>query len=644
MENDIDDSELDYSSAPVSGFGQEDSSSELVLALLENAIDKTAIAELEQREAFCLVMEAPSAAWARAIKRTVRKLGGWDSCVLGIRKPGARSDDDASSTVAEVLGRGGRVLGVAQHRSFLPSALIVAADRIVTLGMPTAEVLSVAIAGVTGSPPVEVPTELGRGLDFDEIASCLRRNATAAECVDRLKRASELKSSSGQVPQDVPPIEALCGFGEAKVWALDLLADLRAVERGEITMSQCRARVVLAGPPGVGKTTFAKSLARSAGLPLIATGVGEWFTSSSGYLDAVLKQIDEVFASANAMGRAVVLFDELESVPNRASMDGRHREYWTPVVTHLLTQLDGVCGASSNLIVIGATNHPEKLDSALIRPGRLSRIVRIELPDADAMVGILRQHLQQDLVDEDLKSAAELAVGGTGAMVAEWVMMARRAARTENRPMRFLDLINAIAPPEGRSFDELERISIHEAGHAVIVHFLGIEDVASVSIVRRGEVGGATIIKRNQAVATRARLEAQTVALMSGRAAEEVFFGIPSGGAGGSADSDLAQASRLVGLLHLGLGLGESLLFRADMQNVMAVLRQDSRLAALVEGELQTLYSRSVDLVLAHRSHVRAVATELIEHRHIGRSKFLEIISKSSSPTRRTREGGADNE
>jgi len=597
-------------------------------ALLESVLGPKGINEIATREAFCLVVQAPSADWVAPIYKSIRKMGSWSyhcsKAVIKRAKP-----EDTSDRLIEAMTSGGRVFGVSQRPAeLLPATLLTAADKTIVVPAPSPELISKVIKAVTGDLPVDVPPTLGRGLDFEELAGCIRQNSTAAECIDRLRRATASKASADAYGDDVPLVSELSGMGPAKEWAVELVADIEAWRRGEISFREIgSAAAVIAGPPGVGKTALMRSLSKSTGLPLIATSVGEWFATSPGYLDSIIKKIDEVFSSARSVAPAIIFLDELDSVPSRQTLSPRGADWWLPVITHLLTTLDGaVSGKTEQLVVVAATNHPERIDPALLRPGRFSRVVEVVAPDEKGMTGILRQHLGKDLEGEDLTGAARMASGATGAKAVDWVRAARRKARLSKRPMVLGDLMDLIAPPDERHPDLIWRTAIHEAGHAVAAMLLAVGIVEGISIVQTTSIGGYTRLDRDGYFSTRHELENVVVQILSGRAAEEVLLGNVSIGAGGAPHSDLARATRTVGLLHLGTGLGADLIYRAGPDEVPMVLAGNPDLAIEVETELRSLYRRAVDLITGERALVEMVARGLLERRHLSGDQFMEIV------------------
>lgn len=597
--------------------------------MLEQVLGKAGMAKLRGSKSLCLVIETKSDDWVAPVERFLRQAGGFTKSVAKTAELARRRDDSTAPEVLRLLSQGDRVAGVASRFSYLPDSMVSAADIRVELPPITREIIETVIKRMCGRR-VTVSAAVAR-LGFSELVSCLRAGDTAKANIERLERTAAASRTITAIG-DVPHIRDLHGYGAAQVWALELIEDVEAWRRGEIEFDAIASRnVVIGSAPGMGKSSYARSLARSLNMPLVATSVGAWFANSPGHLDSVIKQIDQVFSAAASAAPAVLLLDEIDAVPDRARLDSRGADWWLPVITHLLTTLDSaVSGVADKLIVVGATNHADRLDAALVRPGRLDRIIHIGTPDAEALAGIMRQHLGPDLAGEDLSEVASLAIGATGAHVVGWVRAARRTARNARRPMLLSDLLNVIAPPDNRPVDLVDRIALHEAGHAVAAHVLKLASVLSVSIVAQGGAGGVTVLDFDGDLPTRVDVEKTVVQLLAGRAAEEVLLGEPGTGAGGTASSDLAIATRTLGLLHLGAGLGEDLTFRADAESVPAVLSMSRRHGDAVEADLRRLYARSLELIRENAPRVRAVADALIERRHLGPAGFLEVVDRTT--------------
>ena len=188
-----------------------------------------------------------------------------------------------------------------------------------------------------------------------------------------------------------------------------------------------------------------------------------------------------------------------------------------------------------------------------------------------------------------------------------------------------------MAPHDARSPDLLRRIAIHEAGHAALAHATGLAPVLAVSVVASEDTGGFTLIDWDGRVPTREAVEKAVVQTLGGRAAEEVVLGAAGTGSGGYEGSDLAVATRLIAQMHLSMGLGATLLFRAEVEGATNLVALDNKVAAIVEADLQRLYAQALEMVGKHKALIEATAEELLERRHIGAGRFLELIDQIHS-------------
>lgn len=190
-------------------------------------------------------------------------------------------------------------------------------------------------------------------------------------------------------------VETLSGYGEAQDWALDLKMDLQLWRDGGLVWNEMSTKLMLSGPPGTGKTTYARALCNTLQVPLLITSVAAWL--EPGYLGDVLKRMSRAFELARDNAPVILFIDEIDNIGSRfGGKRAQHDDYWRSLINRLLELLDGTA-KTDGVIIVAATNLPEKIDPALLRSGRLEKHVAIPMPDTEGLVGILAHHLGADL-------------------------------------------------------------------------------------------------------------------------------------------------------------------------------------------------------------------------------------------------------
>ena len=365
-----------------------------------------------------------------------------DPAAMIIARDGTSKEDrpdKGNRGVSAAVHRRLPVIGIAPdpHRH-LPRALLRTVEH--RLGLPTLDpsALALVIEAVSGQTPTKcLDPDLLRMIDIDDLPLALRANRTADQCIAELDAIMRRK---GEHLGDGPSLEELDGYGEAKTWGLELSRDLADLKSGRLSWEDIDHKgLLLSGAPGVGKTQYARALAKSAQVPLIVTSVAEWNASS--YLSGTLQAIRKAFSQARRQAPCILFIDEIDGISDRAKLRGDYVEYWTQIVNLLLELLASV-NERPGVVVIAATNFPDEIDAAVKRAGRLDREIVIERPNLHALGRIFRYYIGPEALHG--VNLMPLAVGSQGATGADVEAIVRRAnghARRCMRPLMLTDLL-----------------------------------------------------------------------------------------------------------------------------------------------------------------------------------------------------------
>lgn len=440
-----------------------------------------------------------------------------------------------------------------------------------------------------------------KGLGPDDLVLAMR-SPTLEGAIAVLVRAAAPDAHDGPGLADFPLPQ------EVREPLEQMVADLLAWQAGEIPWKDVTRGLLLSGPPGSGKTEIPRLIAKSAGINVISGSIADWSAEGSRGSE-VIKAMRECFARAAALAPAVLFVDELDAVGDRDRMGDNNRTWTEYVVTGLLAAMDGYEG-HEGVVIMGATNHPDRIDKAIRRPGRFDRVLHLGYPTHDLIPAAIRWQAWPDLADVDLTGLAAQASGMSGADIARLVRSARARARRAKRLLTCDDLsatLRDLRPPVP---EELRwQVAVHEAGHAITGAATGIAHPQMLALQGNGGVTQQALLRRSQ----RRNEIADTLANdLGGRAAEILIFGEPSGGAGGDSTSDLARATQTAAALELSWGLGQDLIWLGDPETVLARLLLEPLLRARVEARLQAAQAHALRIVDANRPVLEEMAAALV--------------------------------
>ena len=602
---------------------EKDASVLLGRAALAAAMTPKMVKRLKRHPSLTIVV-VPNTHWIPIINRAIR---GMDDA------PVVRTVSERAKVGSELKRIGedelrwlqvGKSVLFITHKpaDLLHDAVLAGVDLTVTVPTLTSQVLRRVIRQLTGGVARHV-TQAMVELDLTTLVSQLRPGLSAGQCVANLKRALERKAvvPVGRVNM-VPLISALPLPRNVRRWADQTLVDLAGVTAGTLPPDR-HVAAILEGPPGTGKTLIAESLARSSGWAFVPTSVGSWFATSDGALGGVSRMARRFFAAVLAQTPSIGFLDELDAIPDRATMDKRNLDWWTPVVTLILTEIDNVRKSGRPVLLLGATNYYNRLDSALIRPGRLQRRVPVLPPESEEeVIAVLRHYLGDELKNADVSQIGRLGQGATPARIEGWVKEARAVARLAKRPLAMADILAEILPPEDRSAEDLRTVAIHEVGHALVAHRLGLK-VESVSIIPEGASAGQARVHKATRLPTWEEVATLVTVALGGRAADMVV----GGGANAGAESDLAEATRLLLAAHETQGLCGGLVSR----HILGATGR-SELQKTIATQLQQRLQHAMAIIGAERSLVLKLAAWLLQERVLSSRQWEAALADKPAP------------
>jgi cell division protease FtsH len=436
----------------------------------------------------------------------------------------------------------------------------------------------------------------------------------------------------------------VAGEDEAKQELMEVVDFLRNPAKYHALGARLPRGVLLVGPPGTGKTLTARAVAGEAGVPFFSVSASEFVEM---FVGVGASRVRDLFDKAKAAAPAIIFVDEMDAVGRQrfAGLGGSNDER-EQTLNQLLVEMDGF-ETNQEVIVMAATNRPDVLDPALLRPGRFDRQVTVGLPDRKGRVAILTIHTRGIPMNQqvDLERIARSTTGFSGAdlanLVNEAALTAARRNRKEILSTDFDDALDKILLGVAKSglanAREREVVAYHEAGHALVAHLTpGSDPLRKVSIVPRGNAGGVTIQMpdEDRALYSRKYLLGRLAGMLGGRAAEQVVFGEITTGA----ENDLKQATglakRMVGLwgmsqevgpIYLGTGeehvfLGREITQDKSFSDATAQI-VDRAVRDMVENALK----QAIEITTTHRDKLESLVKALMERETLDGPEVIEI-------------------
>ena len=483
-------------------------------------------------------------------------------------------------------------------------------------------------------------------LGFLLIVRLMGRMNGGAAAQDKMAKFGQARVQMPGRGEDRVTFDQVAGADEEKEELQEIVEFLRDPDKYLQLGAHIPKGVLLVGPPGTGKTLLAKSVAGEADVAFLSISGSDFVEM---YVGVGASRVRDLFEQAKKQSPAIVFIDEIDAVGRQrgSGLGGGHDER-EQTLNQLLVEMDGFT-ANSGVVVLAATNRVDILDPALLRPGRFDRQVYVGLPDIKGREEILKVHARNKPLAEDV-DLAEIARGTAGFTGADLENLLNEAALLSGRRNEPVirqktiqeSIIKVIAGPEkhSRVIPEQERklTAFHDAGHAVVMHDLpGQDPVHQITIVPRGQAGGMTISlpEEDRSYLSKRYMEDEIVALLGGRAAEELMLGDISTGASNDLQRATTIARKMVGTYGMSKRLGH-VAFNAGSDEVfigksMGHTRPYSeKIAAEMDDEIQQIladgYARCTEILKRQQEKLEAVASFLLEHETMTAEEFESVF------------------
>ena len=431
----------------------------------------------------------------------------------------------------------------------------------------------------------------------------------------------------------------VAGLDEEKNELIEVVDFLKEPKKFQEMGAKIPRGILLCGKPGTGKTLIAKAIAGEAGVPFISMSGSEFIEMFAG-LGA--SRVRKLFEKAKKIAPCIIFIDEIDAIgARRTNASGAESEN-NQTLNQLLVEMDGF-DTNETVIVLAATNRPEMLDKALLRPGRFDRQITIAAPDARGREEILKIHGKNKKFadDIDLKNIAEDTAGFTGAELANVLNEAAIVATiNKHKKIQMSDLEEAVKKvtvgleKHSRVISDKDKrlTAYHEAGHAIVSKFLETQtDVKEVSIIPRGLAGGYTMYKTNEDkyYISKTEMEEKLIALLGGRAAEKIALNDISTGASNDIEVATEIAKDMVTVYGMSDTVGPICLKQKEpYENRILGKNIDDVIGAEVKRMIDIAYKRAQEIILAHMDKLQQVAERLLEKEIISAEEFESFFQE----------------